>query len=102
MMFHLFLVVLMHLVEADLLGYNRGVNTSYQHVKTVMKSAISQSNEHDYGAQLISFMLKQGNADMATALFKQLSANKRTKSKANNAITKQKRRRHNRYYRRRQ
>ena len=43
MMFHLFLVVLMHLVKADLLGYNRGVNTSYQHVKTVMQSAVTNT-----------------------------------------------------------
>ena len=87
------LLIIMFFANADLIGYNRRVNQNYQHIKTVLHSAVSESSQPNYQSQLIKFMIQQGNTDLAAALFKQLNANN---VKANNSNGKQKRLRHKR------
>ena len=100
-----FILTIMAVVSADLIGYNRNVNNNYQHKSIQLKEKnLEQLSKHGLGeeghyrATVAMFMLQQGHVKDAAKLLNQLNMpinNKRASNK-----NRQMRRQYNRFHQR--
>lgn len=101
-----FILTILAVVSADLIGYNRSVNNNFQHQSIQLKDKTQEQvnnyrlgEEGHYRATVAMFLLQQGNVQDAANLLKQINMpviNKQTSDK-----NRQMRRQYNRFHQRR-